>query len=83
VRILTPGTWCLWKRCLPAGLLASLVACIALLGCEVTVDNQSTATASQPYPVTAVGIGRMSCLFACQASAPAEVAPSCVPSLRY
>ena len=30
-----------------------------------------------------VGIGRMSCLFACQASAPAEVAPSCVPSLRY
>jgi hypothetical protein len=29
------------------------------------------------------GIGRMSCLFACQASAPAEVAPSCVPSLRY
>ena len=29
------------------------------------------------------GIGRMSCLFACQASAPAEVAPSCVPPLRY
>jgi hypothetical protein len=32
---------------------------------------------------TLKGIGRMSCLFACQASAPAEVAPSCVPSLRY
>ena len=36
-----------------------------------------------PVLVAAGQIGRMSCLFACQASAPTEVAPSCVPSLRY
>jgi mono/diheme cytochrome c family protein len=54
MRMLTPEKLRSWRRCLPAGLLASVVACIALLGCEVPADNQSTTPARQLYPVTAV-----------------------------